>query len=169
VVTLDNYALQSVSNPQFSWSTLDGNFQGLTSLANPIVTTEGTYTLTVTNQNNGCSSLADFTVPINENIHFDVQDIELPNIITFNGDSANYIWRPFLKSNAEEDIMPYLSEYRLQVFNRWGNRVFESTVSTPYWKPNDLSEGTYYYILEFLTYCGEGASTKTDGSITILR
>jgi Bacterial lectin/CHU_C Type IX secretion signal domain len=169
VVTLDNYALQSVSNPQFSWSTIDGNFQGLTSLANPIVTTEGTYTLTVTNQNNGCSSLADFTVPINENIHFDVQDIELPNIITFNGDSANYIWRPFLKSNAEEDIMPYLSEYRLQVFNRWGNRVFESTVSTPYWKPNDLSEGTYYYILEFLTYCGEGASTKTDGSITILR
>ena len=68
-----------------------------------------------------------------------------------------------------QDLQSLNSVYQLQIFNRWGNRIFISSETTPYWKPDELSEGTYYFILEYLTYCGEGASTATDGSITILR
>jgi glucose-1-phosphate thymidylyltransferase len=47
-------------------------------------------------------------------------------------------------TNPDEDIMPYLSEYHLMVLNRWGTAVFHSSTETPYWKPDALSEGTYY-------------------------
>lgn len=169
MVVLNNYEVQNTADYSVNWSTNDGNIIGLPTLPNPEVISTGTYTITVVNNNNGCADNADIFVPINENINFDVNDIELPNILTFNGDSLNQSWRPFLRSDPEEDIMPYLSEYRLMVFNRWGSMVFESTESSPYWKPDSLSEGTYYYILEYLTYCGEGAATQTGGSVLIVR
>jgi hypothetical protein len=148
---------------------LDGSLISIPSDPTPEVNAAGTYELTVVSNVNGCSDQEDILVPINENINFDVNDIALPNVITFNGDSLNQAWRPFLKSNPDEDIMPYLSEYHLMVLNRWGTAVFHSSPETPYWKPDALSEGTYYYILEYLTYCGEGASTQTGGSVLIVR
>ncbi len=169
VVILDNYNVQNANEFSVNWSTLDGSIISIPSDPTPEVNAPGNYTLTVVNDVNGCSDQADINVPINENINFDVNDIVLPNIITFNGDSLNQAWRPFLKSNPDEDIMPYLSEYHLMVLNRWGTAVFHSSPETPYWKPDSLSEGTYYYILEYLTYCGEGASTKTGGSVLIVR
>jgi len=169
VVILDNYNVQNANEYSVNWSTLDGSLISIPSDPTPEVNAAGTYALTVVSNVNGCSDQEDILVPINENINFDVNDIALPNVITFNGDSLNQAWRPFLKSNPDEDIMPYLSEYHLMVLNRWGTAVFHSSPETPYWKPDALSEGTYYYILEYLTYCGEGASTQTGGSVLIVR
>ena len=51
--SLDN---ASMSNVQFEWTTIDGNFVSASNLPNPIVDREGTYHLRVINNDNGCSN-----------------------------------------------------------------------------------------------------------------
>ena len=35
----------------------------------------------------------------------------------------------------------------MQVYNRWGNRVFESDNYNGDWKGDNLPDGTYYYVV----------------------
>jgi len=55
----------------------------------------------------------------------------------------------------DEFYIANIQEYpnnRLQVFNRWGNKVYETRSYKNQWKGTwknrDLPDGTYYYILE---------------------
>ena len=63
---------------------------------------------------------------------------ELPNVFTPNGDGANELFIPF----------PYrfVDRIDLQIFNRWGQLVFETTNPDIQWNGGDLSEGTYFYV-----------------------
>jgi len=64
----------SSGNPNFtiSWDVGTGNIsQGATSL-NPTVNSPGTYTLTATNENNGCMSTDEVIISINNDLPFDV-------------------------------------------------------------------------------------------------
>ena len=67
------YTLQGSSNNDevnFSWSTQDGEFFGGSFIPDPTVISAGTYSLTVTNPDNGCTSTSeliiseDFTEPV---------------------------------------------------------------------------------------------------------
>ncbi len=68
---------------------------------------------------------------------------ELPNIFTPNGDGINDVMTPF----------PYrfISSVELAFFNRWGNKVFETTDLDIKWKgtvdngSKKLSDGVYFY------------------------
>lgn len=67
---------------------------------------------------------------------------ELPNTFTPNGDNANDIFRPY----------PYrfIESIDLQVFNRWGQVVFETSDADINWDGTNLSgealaDGVYYY------------------------
>jgi gliding motility-associated-like protein len=53
----------------------------------------------------------------------------------------------------------------LTIYNRWGEKVYESTNYRNDWRANDLSEGTYWYILK-LPY---GIKTEYKGNVQILR
>ncbi len=68
----ETYVLQGSSDfddADFSWSSTDGQFFGSSFIQSPTVISGGTYTLTVTNPNNGCTSTSsveiseDFTEP----------------------------------------------------------------------------------------------------------
>jgi gliding motility-associated-like protein len=66
----------------------------------------------------------------------------LPNVFTPNGDGANDFFIPF----------PYrfVERIDMQIFNRWGQKVFETTNPDINWDGKGLSgktlnEGTYYY------------------------
>jgi gliding motility-associated-like protein len=82
--------------------------------------------------------------------------------ITPNGDGYNDSWTPL-------DIESY-KDALVQVFNRWGGLVFESTGGE--WEPwkglgldgKELVVGTYYYIIDLNT----GDEPQT-GPITIIR
>jgi OOP family OmpA-OmpF porin len=70
---------------------------------------------------------------------------KLSNLFTPNGDGMNDVF--FIDTNLAEKII-------IQVYNRWGNLVFESSDKT-LWsgigkngKPN--SEGVYYYLVSFI-------------------
>jgi gliding motility-associated-like protein len=82
--------------------------------------------------------------------------------ITPNGDTYNDTWTPLNIGSYENALV--------QVFNRWGGLVFESTGGTSYQAWNGTNEGaelpvgTYYYIIDLNT----GDEPQT-GPITIIR
>lgn len=55
-VPIDGSNSQSGSNINYQWTTIDGNIVLNANTNNPLVNAAGTYTLTVTNTNNGCES-----------------------------------------------------------------------------------------------------------------
>lgn len=84
----------------------------------------------------------------------------LPNAFTPTRDNLNEGFRPIHEC--------HFSSYHLQIFNRWGQRVFESTDPLEYWKG---VEGTgpdaFVYVLYYKQYDGKYHSRK--GNVTVLR
>ncbi len=70
-------------------------------------------------------------------------DVTVPNIITPNGDGENQF---LVFENLELFPQP-----KLEVFNRWGTRVYESDNYQNNWSPSDLNPGVYYFTLELGT------------------
>ena len=70
-----------------------------------------------------------------------------------------------------------LVKINVQIFNRWGNLMFEEKedIESPYpkeyfmnWKFKDVSEGVYFYIIEY-TVIGQNGNSwtgKKTGNIT---
>jgi len=115
------------------WIFEDSSFQ-LSTNAVQIYTDTGAHTVCLTVLTNlGCNDTTCKTFIIRD------VDLELPNIITPNGDGMNDI----LHIKALE----YYPENTLMVFNRWGNKVFEKKNYANDWKAPDLADGTYYYFL----------------------
>ena len=85
-----------------------------------------------------------------------IDDVPIfPNIITPNGDGINDF---LVIVNAEK-----YPNTKLLVFNRWGKKVYEHINYDNSWKGGNLSDGTYYYIFEYL------ADKSYHGSLTIIR
>jgi gliding motility-associated-like protein len=74
----------------------------------------------------------------------------VPNIFTPNADNQNE--QLTIKTKGA-------SRYFLQIFNRWGKKVFESTSPNDSWdgkhKGLDCAEGTYFYILNVANAAGK--------------
>ena len=109
-------------------------------LAQPIATPQQTtaYVLTMTDSFPPCGKTTTDTV----NVFVDdcpqpEQPIEIYNIFTPNGDTRNDVF--FIKN------LPANSA--LQIFNRWGSRVYESGNYNNQWDGGGVPDGTYYYIL----------------------
>jgi gliding motility-associated-like protein len=97
---------------------------------------------------------------LNVKVITEIREIKVPNIFTPNGDGVNDHW-----------LIQFLNTYancRVQVFNRYGQKVFESTGYNNPWdgKFNNqpLPFGTYYYIIALR----KGMKSIT-GYVTIVR
>ncbi len=120
-----------------------------------VLTPTVTTTYTVTGGLGTCSSQAVADVTVNNPF-----DFVLPNIVTPNNDGVNdYI-----------DFGKYLfSTLQIDIYNRWGTKVFESTNPACIWKPTE-DDGTYFYTAQYLINCkGETQSKPLKGFITIIR
>ena len=117
----------------------------------------GVYTLLATDFN-GCES-ADF-------IELDFVDcnIDIPNVFTPNNDGFNDEWVIGIDRPQFVELL---------VFNRWGNKVFESNDLRVSWdgvhykSGEDCSEGTYFFILKVRTF--DGALFEATGNIELIR
>jgi gliding motility-associated-like protein len=78
----------------------------------------------------------------------------IPNVITPNGDTANefFVVEPALEEGSN-----------IQIFNRWGKRVFYSSNYANDWSGAGLSAGIYFYVVT--TNCEKEFS----GALTILK
>jgi hypothetical protein len=136
---------------------------------NAIVNEAGVYELVVTDLTNGCEANLNVIVFSGEQVHFDAGSLRFPNVITPNGDDNNNYWKPFISGESTVDPTLLFDKWHLMVYNRWGNKIFESESATNFWKAEDESEGTYFYTLEFSSRCGGTGLTKKNGTITVLR
>ncbi|QKG55715.1 gliding motility-associated C-terminal domain-containing protein [Hymenobacter sp. BRD128] len=68
----------------------------------------------------------------------DLQNQVIPNIITPNGDQQNQYFR-----------LPPSCAPQLQLFSRWGQRVYESAVYHNDWDATGNPAGVYYYLLTY--------------------
>ncbi|MFP4663244.1 MAG: gliding motility-associated C-terminal domain-containing protein [Bacteroidales bacterium] len=116
--------------------------------------TEGLYSLTVTDI---FECEATDSVIVSKN---DIDCISIPSSFTPNGDGYNDNW---VIRNAY--LFP---ECKLQVFNKWGNIVYETTGYNDPWdgkfQGEVLPSGTYYYIFKTTP-----ESEEKTGNVTILK
>jgi gliding motility-associated-like protein len=87
------------------------------------------------------------------------------NVFTPNGDGKNDAFDPRIKGETD---------YKLQVYNRWGEKVFESTASQTDWNGNNMNTGkpcpagTYFYVWSFKLVGGPVDKTVT-GTVDLIR
>lgn len=144
----------TVGATSWAWDFGDGN---TSTQQNPThdFPTAGTYTviLTVTNAN-GCTDQDTVIITITEGII-------IPNVFTPNGDGINDEF--FIASSG-------FSEYKLEVYDRWGVKLFESAEPNVHWDGHTTSgalcsDGTYYYILTAIT---PSQDYSTTGFVTLI-
>ena len=113
-------------------------------------TTPGTYPITITVVTaDGCIgtySYEQIVVPT---------EIEVPNVFSPNGDGQN--------DALTFTGVQYYPNTRLNVYNRWGQAIYESSSYKNTWRAPDVAEGTYYYVLKL-----ENGKEYT-GHVTLLR
>jgi len=81
----------------------------------------------------------------------------LPTAITINGDGINEVFK----------ISTFgIKSYTISIFNRWGEKVFESNNPDEEWRPKAQEQGVYMYVFKAKTNNGDYI---TKGTITILR
>ena len=121
------------------------------------------YTVTVTY---GLACQFVDTIPINVLID-SFGMFSIPNTFTPNGDGLN----DFFKLIS----YPQLSNFHIWIFDRWGNKVFESTDMDFRWDGNDqyagnkaLNTGVYSYVVQYETYSSDGKKT-VGGNISLIK
>jgi gliding motility-associated-like protein len=128
----------------YAWSPVTGSSSSI--LVSPQQTT--TYYVTVTDSCGSKTASTNFTVEI-------VCPVEIPNVITPNGDDYNDLF--YIKN---------LDGYpgsNLNIYNRWGKKIFESSDYRNDWDGSGHADGTYFYVLRL----SDGQNYQ--GVLTILK
>lgn len=126
VCPLEPFVLQPLSNPTgytFTWS--NGSLQSTL-----LVEEYGKYWVSVEHECGTASDTIRFSRP-------DFEEIKIPNIITPNNDNLNDLFE------VGED----LQGATLEIFNRWGKKVYHNSSYQNTWNAENLPTGVYYYIL----------------------
>jgi len=141
----------STDGKSFIWST--------GSSENPLtVTKAGIYSATAFIEN--CSKTAHYTVEECPCV------IWLPNAFTPNNDGHNEVFRPVISCHET------LKSYKLLIYNRWGNLVFQTSDYSVGWNGNDSQggtcpEGVYIYRIEYTNSKNE--KVVKNGAVVVFR
>jgi gliding motility-associated-like protein len=134
----------------YNWS--DGSTQNPHGLSQP-----GTYTLEVRDRN-GCYGTDQITIT-----HTFCIEIMVPNAFTPNGDGKNDVFQAMVP-------VP-LPGYRMQIWNRWGMLVFETTTIAKGWDGTLAGQaqpaGTYVYKITYKTTTGQ--EKQQAGTLVLIR
>ncbi|MEI6575304.1 MAG: gliding motility-associated C-terminal domain-containing protein [Bacteroidota bacterium] len=104
--------------------------------------------------------------------NIDIMDcslLELPNIFTPNGDGKNERFKP--KKTGE------IVEYQIEIFNRWGNMVYQSDKLEEGWDGRtdsngaDCPDGVYFFVARYVAHIFPQPDTqrKLTGTVTLMR
>ena len=130
-------------NYSYVWVSSDGSFSSTTHTGHVTVQPpsggETTYTVyVIDNTNTGCKTDADEV-----KIHaVEGQDLNIPNLITPNGDNMNDM---FILKDKVTGMAIIKEGSHIEVVNRWGSKVYEANNYENNWVPKDLTDGVYYY------------------------
>ncbi len=99
----------------------------------------------------GCQDSIPMMVPVRE------LELKVPNVFTPNGDGIN--------DYLEIKKLEYYVANEIVIFNRWGNKVFESSNYHNEWDGGNLSDGVYFYVLKCIGFYSDD---EFYGSVTII-
>ncbi|MDQ2752636.1 MAG: gliding motility-associated C-terminal domain-containing protein, partial [Bacteroidota bacterium] len=120
------------------------------------VTKGGLYSVLISNQ---CGSSTQ-QIKVTEQ----VCNVAFPSAFTPNGDGLNDV---FMVANGYN-----LTYYHLVLFNRWGQKVFESSKEGKGWdgliNGREAGNGTYIWVCEYKKMGAENTA-KTKGTVTLIR
>jgi len=117
-------------------------------------TNVGSYTMTL--NAGGCEDEVTITA---ENC-----DVEVPNIITPDGNGYNDAFRILIKGTPK-DFYESFPNSQLLIYNRWGKKIYESNNYQNDWSGAELSDGVYFWTLRL----ADGKETEMNGTVTIMR
>ena len=143
-------------NPNYSWNFGDGNSSTNQNPNNTFTT--GTYTVTLTTTSGSCTATATVEIVVEDGL-----TIEIPNVFTPNNDGSNDVFT--IKSTGVKEIS-------LQIFNRWGSKLYEFTGAKASWDglaPNSskVPEGTYFYFVNATGF--DGQKIEKHGTVNLFR
>ena len=139
----------------FEWL-IDGQSVGSPS---PLqITQSGLYEISIVAYDSICG-ISD-TLTEKFDVYFAGEAFDVPNVITPNGDGINDNWLINTSENWDE--------FYVILFNRWGLKVFETSVINFEWGADRvgkvLSPGVYFYQIEAKNRCGD---IREDGTLHI--
>lgn len=83
--------------------------------------------------------------------------LEIPNIITPNGDGTN--------DEFKIEGLEYFPNTTLVIYNRWGKKVFQTNNYQNDWGDTSIADGVYYYVLSTTV----GYESVYRGSLTVMK
>jgi gliding motility-associated-like protein len=94
------------------------------------------------------------------------------NVFSPNSDGENELFYPFVEQ-AQSPSDNFFAEYHLQIFDRWGLKMFETTSSSQGWngtnmKNKKLNDGVYFWIVEAKSNCHDKEILEK-GTVHIVR
>lgn len=137
----DSIELNATGGKTYHW-TYDKSMSD-TAIANPKVAPYVTTKYFLLVKNDYCTATSDITITIDRCLK--ELPFKIPQIYSPNSDGANDVW--------ELIDVDYFKKSSLQIFNRWGEIVYETAPYLNQWNGinsggDDLPDGTYYYVLD---------------------
>lgn len=134
-------------------------------------TTPGTYVVSLTAFDNTCNNVG----TINQTITVDDPALTgatlIPNIFTPNNDGENDRFQLLFSAAPGVNPAQYYEEYSMEIYNRWGKKIFESTTDS--WdgkiEGKDANAGVYFYLITYKQICIDDETIVAKGHVTILR
>ena len=117
-------------NASYEWNFGDSSKVSIEATPRHLYAQPGTYRIRLTARYGNCQVLTGFS-PI------EVGEVKIPNIITPNGDLLNDTFRPRFSCQPTT----------LEVYSRWGQRVYQSADYHNDWNGGNLPDGIYYFLL----------------------
>ncbi|GAA4037834.1 hypothetical protein GCM10022409_23810 [Hymenobacter glaciei] len=114
----------------YEWDFGDGSQVSIEPTPTHLYAQPGLYRIRLTARYGNCQALTGFS-PI------EVGEVKLPNIITPNRDSLNDTFKPRFSCQPTS----------LEVYSRWGQRVYQSDDYHNDWDARNLPDGIYYFLL----------------------
>jgi len=143
-------SINMVGYSKYLWST--GSTVSFIDIKKP-----GTYKLLITD-NNGCLGYDSLNI-----FYYNCSAVWIPNAFSPNADRLNEIFKPIFPAPV--------SNYKMQIWSRWGIRVFETSNSSIGWdgryKAEPQGTGVFIYLITFKDI--DGVAEKRTGTITLLR
>lgn len=138
----------------YYWDFGNGDTSTVQNPSSITYTTDSTYTVTLIACNaGGCCDTVTHTVLVETN-----SICSFANVFTPNGDGMNDVF----KVNCERIV-----EFNIVIFNRWGNKMFESNDINNSWDGENAPDGTYFYIIKAIGI--DDIVWDKQGSVSLIR
>ncbi len=166
-----NIAFTGTGADSLIWNMGDGTTFTNDSTVSYYYTSPGSYTVSLTAYDNTCGNVGTITQTIIVDEAALTGTTLIPNVFTPNNDGDNDRFQLLFSAAPGVNPAQYYEEYSMQIFNRWGKKIFESNTDSWDGKIDGkvANEGVYFYIIEYKPICLEDELKIEKGHVTILR